>query len=108
MRGFEELTVIGTVGRDAEMKYTPAGDAVTTFSVVVNRKTKEGDEARWYTVSCWRKLAEIAAQYVKKGDRVFVRGRPDVRSWDGDDGQRRNVWQIDADTLQLLGGQQAG
>ena len=75
-----KITIIGHLGRDPEMKYTPDGQAVTTFSVAFSRKykTAEGEpreETEWFNVSAWGKLAEVCNEYLTKGKQVYVEGR---------------------------------
>jgi len=98
---FHTLIFVGNVGRDPEMRYTPAGQAVTSFSVACNRQytTNNGEtikETIWFRVSAWGKQAEICNQYLKKGSKVLVEGRltPDKetggpRIWNGQDGSAR-------------------
>jgi len=99
--------IIGNVGRDPEMRYTPQGTAVTSFSVAVSRSwsPKEGDqreETDWFRVTAWNKLAEICNQYVTKGQRVYVEGRVSVRTWDGNDGQKHASMELNASDLMML------
>jgi single-strand DNA-binding protein len=72
---FQEITAIGNVGQPPEMRYTPAGKAVTNFSVAVNEKYGETERTTWFKVTCWEKLAEVVNQYLTKGQLVFVKGR---------------------------------
>lgn len=83
----------GRLGRDPEMKYTPNGKAVTTFSVASGRSWKDGsgekqEETEWINCVAWDKLAEICNEYLVKGTRVYVEGRLQTRSWDKDDGTK--------------------
>ena len=96
--------IIGRVGRDASMRYTAEGQAVTTFSVATDRPAKAGAKAEpdWHSVVCWLKLAEFAASYVTKGRLVFVAGRIAYRSWEGRDGVKRKGTEIVASELILL------
>lgn len=80
MSGLNKIILIGNLGRDPEMRYTPSGSPVTTFSLAVNRQTKtadgeQRDETDWFNVSCWDRLAEIANEYLAKGRQVYVEGR---------------------------------
>ncbi len=89
-----KMQIIGNLGRDPEMRYTPSGDAVTNFSVAVgrrytNRDGQEVDETEWFNVSAWRRLAETTNQYLSKGSKVYVEGRLKTRSYVGQDGQTR-------------------
>ena len=101
------MTVIGNVGSDPEMRYTPSGMPVTSFSVATNHRynTREGErreETEWFRVVAWNRLAEVCNQYVTKGMRVFAEGRLKSDSWVGNDGQTRFRNEIIANTVQFL------
>ena len=103
-----KVMIIGNVGRDPEMRYTPNGAAVTSFSVAVSRRWtsndgQQQDETEWFNVVAWNKLAEVCNQYVTKGSSVFVEGRLRTRSWDGQDGQKHYRTEVVAFTVQFLG-----
>lgn len=107
MAGLNKVMVIGNVGRDPEMRYTPNGAAVTSFSVAANRRwtTPEGEqreETEWFNVVMWNKLAETANRYVTKGSKVYIEGRLQTRSWEGQDGQKRYKTEVIAQNLILL------
>jgi len=72
---YQKLIIIGNLGRDPEMRFSPSGDPVTTFSVAVSRKLKDAEETAWFRVSVWDKQAEACNQYLRKGSKVFVSGR---------------------------------
>ena len=96
------VMIIGSVGRDAEGKYTPAGTPVTTFSVATNRRGKDGtDETEWFTVVAWEKLAETCNQYVKKGLKVYVEGRLQTRKWEKD-GETKSKTEVVANQVIFL------
>lgn len=101
--------VIGRLGADPEMRYTPSGVAVTNFRVAVNRRSRRGDEggeAReetdWFTIVAWRELGEICNQYLRKGSRVYLEGRLQTRSWETQDGQKRYATEIVANDMIML------
>jgi single-strand DNA-binding protein len=101
------IIVIGNLGRDPEMRYTPSGDAVTSFSVATNFRvnTPEGerrDETEWFTISAWGRQAETCNQYLSKGKKVYIEGRLRSRSFEGRDGQTRFVNEIRADRVLFL------
>jgi single-strand DNA-binding protein len=104
-----KITIIGNLGSDPEMRYLPNGDAVTNFSVAVNRRyrTRDGEdreETDWYRVSCFRRLAEVANEYLSKGKQVYIEGRPRLHTWDDNQsGEKRARIEIDASDLQMLG-----
>jgi len=94
MAGLCKATIIGNLGGDPEMRYTPAGRAFTTFNVACNRTytTPEGErreETEWFRVTAWSRLAELCNQFLSKGRRVYIEGRLSSRSWEGADGQKR-------------------
>lgn len=107
MPAFHQVIVVGHVGRDPEQRYLPNGEAVCNFSVAVTEKFKSKDgEAResttWYRVNAFGRLAEVCAQYLKKGSPVMVIGRMQARQWEKD-GVTRESWELRADSMQLLG-----
>jgi single-strand DNA-binding protein len=108
------IIIVGNVGKDAEMRYTPNGQAVTSFSVATNRQYTNGagekvKETVWFSVSSWGKLAEICNEYVKKGMLVYVEGRMTAdpatggpRTWTGQDGTARASFEVTASTVRFL------
>ena len=100
-----KLMIIGNLGRDPEMRYTPNGRPVTQFSVAVNQSTKNQqtgewtDETDWFRVSVFGDRAERAAEQLRKGNRVFVEGRFRSREFEGNDGQKRTSLDITADNV---------
>jgi single-strand DNA-binding protein len=88
--------VIGRIGHDPELRYTPDGHALTRFSVATDRPARAGAEPEtdWHQVVCWNRLAEFAGQYLARGRLVFVAGRLTYRSWEGKDGQTRRSAEI--------------
>ena len=102
-----KVTMIGNVGTDPEMRYTPSGSAVTDFRLAVSRRfsTRDGnqqEETEWFTVTAWERLADTVNQYVTKGMKVYVEGRLRSRSYQGNDGQMRFSNEINAQTVQFL------
>ena len=102
-----KILVIGNLGSDPEMRYTPSGDAVTSFSVATNRRytNRDGqtvDETEWFRVSAWRRLAETTNQYLTKGSKVYVEGRLQSRSYVAQDGQTRFSNEINASDVRFL------
>lgn len=101
--------VIGHLGGDPEMRYTQNGTAVTQFSVAASRKYQDSngnqqEETEWFRVVAWNKLAETCAQYLSKGRLVYVEGRMQTRSWEGQDGQKRYTTELIAQEVRFLGG----
>jgi len=106
-----KIIVIGHLGRDPEMKYTPDGKAVTTFSVASSRKytTSSGEqreETEWFNCSAWNKLAEICNQYLIKGKQVYLEGRLKSRSYQTQAGETRFSLDVSCSEIQFLGGGQ--
>ena len=99
--------IIGNLGRDPEMRYTPNGQAVTQFTVAVNRNYKDAsgewkEETEWFRVVAWAALAERTAEYLRKGYKVYVEGRLQTRSWEDKDGQKRYTTELVANTITSL------
>jgi single-strand DNA-binding protein len=99
--------IIGNLGRDPEMRYTPSGQAVTQFTVAVNRNYKDQqgerqEETEWFRVVAWGQQAEFSAEYLRKGAKVYVEGRIQTRQWEGQDGQKRYTTELVANTIQTL------
>lgn len=105
---FEQTIIVGNVGRDPQMRYTPDGTAVCDFSVAVSsrwtdRRTNEKKErTNWYRVTAWRQLAEVCNQYVKKGMSVMVTGTCAASAYLGQDGQPRATLELTAQNVQFL------
>src|SRR5690606_20125764 len=101
-RGYSRIIIVGNLGRDPEMRYTPSGTPVTNFSVAVNRRRPTGggeyqDETDWYRVAVFGRMAEVADQYLVRGMKVLVDGQPQIRSFTGQDGVERTSIEINAD-----------
>src|SRR3954453_12450434 len=106
-RGLNKVLLIGNLGRDPEMKYTPSGMPVTTFSVAVSRswRTPEGEnreETEWFRVVAWQKLAETCNEYLRKGSKVYIEGRLQTRKWQDQQGQDRYTTEIIENEMQML------
>ena len=100
--------IIGNLGRDPEMRYTPNGQAVTQFTVAVNRNYKDQtgewkEETEWFRVVAWGPLGERAAEYLRKGGKVYVEGRLQTRQWEVQDGQKRYTTELIAEEVKFLG-----
>ena len=109
---FQQTLVVGRVGRDAEMRYTPGGIPVTNFSVAVDRRWTDAsgqtqEKVTWFRIVCWRKLAEVTAQYVKKGQRILVAGDIEASAWTDRDGTPRASLELTADRVRFLGDREA-
>ena len=111
--GLNKVMVIGNLGADPEMRYTANGNAVTTFNVAASenfndRAGQRQERTEWFTVVTWNRLAEICSQYLTKGRQVYVEGRLQTRSWDGQDGQKHYRTELIAETVQFLNGGAGG
>ncbi len=107
-RGLNKVMIIGHLGRDPEMRYTPSGRPVTTFSVATSRSwnTSDGErrsDTEWFNVVAWGSLAEICKQYLTKGQQVYIEGRLQTRRWEDDDGNKRTTVEIVAKEMIMLG-----
>ena len=105
--GLNKVMLIGNLGQDPEMRYTPNGTPTSTFSVATNRAwtTPDGErrtETDWHNIVAWQKLAEVCDQYLRKGSRVYIEGRMRTRSWEGQDGRKNYRTEIVAQQVQFL------
>jgi len=107
-RGLNKVMLIGRLGRDPEMRYTPSGRPVTTFSMATSRtwNTSEGErrtETEWFNVVAWGSLAEICKQFLVKGQQVYVEGRLQTRHWEDTERNKHSVTEIVANEMIMLG-----
>lgn len=108
-RGINKVILVGNMGNDPEVRYTPAGAAVTTISLATteNWKDKEGnkqEKTEWHRVVFFSRLAEIAGEYLKKGSQVYIEGKLRTNKWQDKNGQDRYTTEILANEMQMLGG----
>ena len=99
--------LIGNLGRDPELRYTPSGQAVASFSMATTEKWKDKsgqmtERTEWHNIVCWGRNAEVASQYLKKGSPVYIEGRIQNRTYDDKDGNRRYISEVVARRLQML------
>ena len=112
MASVNKVIIVGNLGRDPETRYMPNGEAVTNVAVATTEswKDKSSGEKKelteWHRITFYRKLAEIAGQYLKKGSQVYVEGRLQTRKWTDKDGVERYTTEIIADSMQMLGSRQ--
>jgi len=104
---YQRIEVVGYLGRDPEMRYTPRGQAVTTFSVATTRRWLGQDgqpqeKTTWFRVTAWGRLAEVCYQYLAKGRQVMVEGEIDASAWMGQDGQPRATLELRARSVRFL------
>ena len=107
-RGLNKVQIIGHLGKDPEMRYTPNGRPVTAFSVAVNRSWVAGDgdkreETEWFNVVAWGNLAEICKQYLTKGQQVYIEGRLQPRRWEDKEGNKHSSVEVVANEMMMLG-----
>jgi single-strand DNA-binding protein len=107
MVGLNKVMIIGNIGTDPEMRYTPNGNPVTSFRIATSRSYTSPDGERhqdteWFTIVAWNQLAEQCNQYLSKGRRAYVEGRLHSRSWEGQDGQTRFRNEIIANRVLFL------
>lgn len=113
-RGINKVILVGTLGRDPETKYMPSGGAVTNISLATSEHWKDKDSGErqerteWHRVVFFNRLAEIAGQYLRKGQQAYIEGRLQTRKWQGQDGQDRYTTEIIASEMQMLGGPRDG
>jgi len=113
-RGINKVIIVGNLGQDPETRYMPSGAAVTNFTVATNESWKDKqtgeqkDRTEWHRVAMFNRLAEIAAEYLRKGSQVYIEGKLRTRKWQGQDGNDRYTTEIIADEMQMLGGRGGG
>jgi single-strand DNA-binding protein len=109
-----KVMLIGNLGRDPEVRSTPSGQTVTTFSIATSRKWKnrdgqQQDETEWYNIEAWGRLAEICGQYLQKGSKVYIEGRGKTDSWDDkESGQKRYKFKVVAQEMKMLDSRGSG
>jgi single-strand DNA-binding protein len=107
MRGVNRVQIMGNLGADPEMRYTPTGRAVTNFRVAVNRRWRNSEgqlqqQVEWFRVVTWGRRAELANEYLKKGMPVYIEGRLQTRNYEGNDGQTHYMTELVAHDFILL------
>ena len=109
MASVNKVILIGNLGSDPEVKYTPSGTAVANFNIATNESwtSKDGkkeERTEWHKIVVWSKLAELCGEYLAKGRPVYVEGRLQTREWNDKEGNKRYTTEIVAQTIQFLGG----
>ncbi len=113
-RGVNKVIVVGNLGNDPDTKYMPSGSAVTNLSVATNESWKDKqtgeqkERTEWHRVAMFGRLAEIAAEYLRKGSMVYIEGKLRTRKWQDQQGNDRYSTEIIADEMQMLGGRSGG
>lgn len=109
-RGINKVIIVGNLGGDPETRYMPSGSAVTNLTVATNESWKDKqtgeqkDRTEWHKVALFNRLAEVAAEYLRKGSQVYIEGKLRTRKWQDKNGQDRWTTEIVADEMQMLGG----
>jgi len=109
MAGVNKVILIGNLGRDPELRYTQGGQAVANFTLATTENwTNKGGEreerTEWHRIVAWGRTAELCAQYLAKGRTVYIEGRLQTREWENKEGQKQRTTEINAQTIQFLGG----
>src|SRR5579863_9654216 len=112
-RSLNRVQLIGNLTRDPELRYTPNGNGVCTFSIATNRSwtTDSGEkreEVDFHRIVAWNKLAELCSQFLVKGRKVYVEGRLSTRNWTGQDGSQKSTTEVVIDDMILLDSKQSG
>lgn len=108
MAGVNKVILVGNLGADPEIRYTPSGTAVANFNIATsenwtNKEGKKETKTEWHKIVTFGKLAEICGEYLSKGKQIYVEGRIQTRQWDDRDGNKRYTTEIVANTMQMLG-----
>ena len=113
-RGINKVILVGNLGADPETRYMPSGSAVTNLSIATSESWKDKqtgeqkDRTEWHKVAMFNRLAEIAAEYLRKGSQVYIEGKLRTRKWQDRDGNDRWTTEVVADEMQMLGGRGGG
>jgi single-strand DNA-binding protein len=113
MAGINKVIIVGRLGNDPEVRYTPSGAAVANFSVATSEEWKDKntgekkERTEWHRIVAWNKLGELCGEYLSKGRQVYVEGRLQTRSYDDKEGVKRYTTEIVASDVQFLGGRES-
>ena len=108
MVSYNRVVLAGNLTRDPELRFTQSGIPVCDFGLAVNRVRSKNEEVDFFDITAWRELGETIANYKKKGDPILLEGRLQFRSWEAQDGSKRNKVDVVADNIQFLGGRGDG
>lgn len=114
MSGVNKVILIGRFGKDPEIRYTPSGVAVANFSIATSETWKDKDtgekkeKTEWHNIVAWRKQAELMGEFFGKGSEIYIEGRLETRSWEGDDGIKRYKTEIIMSNFAFTGGSKGG
>ena len=111
MAGINKVILVGRLGRDPEVRYTPSGATVANFSIATSDEWKDKEtgqkqeKTEWHRIVAWRRLGEICGEYLRKGKQVYIEGKLQTRSWEDRDGNKRYTTEIVAQSMQMLDAQ---
>ena len=113
MASVNKVILIGNLGRDPEVRYTPSGTAVANFTLATtevwtNRDGEKQSHTEWHRIVAWRRLGEICGEYLSKGKQVYIEGRIRTNEWEDQEGNKRRTTEIDALNMQMLGSRAQG
>ena len=113
MAGVNKVILVGRLGRDPEVRYTPSGTAVANFSIATSEQwtNKDGEKqerTEWHKIVAWRRLGEICGEYLHKGSQIYIEGRLQTRDWEDRDGNKRYTTEVIAQNMQMLGSADKG
>jgi single-strand DNA-binding protein len=108
MASVNKIILIGNLGADPEVRYTPSGTAVANFNLATheqwtNKDGEKGERTEWHRIVAWGRLGEICGEYLRKGKQVYIEGRIQTRSWEDRDGNKRFTTEVIAQAMQMLG-----
>ena len=109
MAGINKVIIVGNLGKDPEVRYTPSGTAVANFSIATSDEWKDKEtgqkqeKTEWHRIVAWRRLGEICGEYLHKGSQVYIEGKIETRSWEDKEGVKRYTTEIVAREMQMLG-----
>ena len=110
MAGVNKVILVGRLGKDPEVRYTPSGAAVANFSIATSEEWKDKntgekqERTEWHRIVAWRRLGEICGEYLHKGSQIYIEGRLQTRDWEDRDGNKRYTTEVVAQSMQMLGG----
>lgn len=108
MAGVNKVILVGRLGKDPEVRYTPSGAAVANFSIATSEEWKDKntgekqERTEWHRIVAWRRLGEICGEYLHKGSQIYIEGKLQTRSWEDRDGNKRYTTEIVAQNMQML------
>ena len=107
-----KVMLIGNLGSDPELRFTPSGVQVANFSLATteswtDKSGERQERAEWHRIVLWRRLAEVAGQYLKKGSKIYIEGKLQTRSWEDQNGQKRYTTEVVGNSMEMLDGGQA-